>query len=106
MNRIDRAICATEKALKSECAWLRSLALRNMHELVGNRTTLLREGREFARSPKPPVEDWTGQRLTKRAVDAAMCVAVAALVAALIYAWPEPRHSDTLTVSDGFGGLK
>jgi len=20
--------------------------------------------------------------------------------------WPEPRHSDTLTVSDGFGGLK
>lgn len=37
---------------------------------------------------------------------AALWLGTAALVAALIYAWPEPRHSDTLTVSDGFGGLK
>jgi len=106
MNQIDRAIGITEKATRSDNDWLRLLAQRNLLELVGNRTTLLREGMEFARSPKPPVEDWTGQRLTKRALDAAMCVAVAALVAALIYTWPEPRHSDTLTVSDGFGGLK
>ena len=100
MNRIDRAIGATEKALKSECAWLRGLAERNLHELVGNRTTLLREGREPRISPEPLVEDWTGKRL----MDVAMCVAVAALIAATVHAWPEPRHSESLTVSDGWVG--
>lgn len=101
MNQNDRAIEATSRAMQSKNVWLRTLAERNLNELIGERTKAMREGREFARSPKPPVEP---ERLTKRAVDAAMCVAVAALVAALIYAWPEPRHSDTLTVSDGWVG--
>jgi len=34
----------------------------------------------------------------------AATLALIALAAALIYAWPEPRHSDTLTVSDGWVG--
>lgn len=71
MNRNDIAIEATSRAMQSDNVWLRTLAERNLNELVGERTKAMREGKGPRISPEPPVElDWAERREVKRILNA------------------------------------
>ena len=71
MTRNDKAIEATSRAMQSDNVWLRILATRNLNEIVGESTKAMREGRELACSPEPPLEpDWAERREVRRILNA------------------------------------
>lgn len=92
MSRIDRAIDITSRATASQNPWLSTLADRNLQELVGQRVTLLREGREQSARPKPPVSERPIETLNKR-MDVIAVAVLVIVVVSLATLFPDREQS-------------